>query len=78
MPIQTLNVRGMSCEGCADRVRKSLLELPGVTDVDVSVEKSRASVDYNAPKIEPAQFLQAVRDAGYEAEIAGGISPKGS
>jgi copper chaperone CopZ len=40
----TYNITGMTCGGCVASVEKALTTVPGVTAVDVSLEKSKAEV----------------------------------
>ncbi len=64
--VQTFNVKGMHCEGCENRVKKVLGEIPGVSDVkadhakelvelqvseDVSIENIRKKIKMLGYKI---------------------------
>jgi copper chaperone len=65
----TLNVKGMTCGHCESAVRKALAEVAGVRNVvEVDREKEVAVVDGGA---DPAALVAAVREEGYEAEVAG-------
>lgn len=67
----TLDVVGMSCEGCAGIVRNELMKVPGVLDAQVIYEQGRAvvSVDGDSPPA-PESLLAAVEKAGYRGSIA--------
>jgi copper chaperone len=70
-----LVIRGMSCDHCVMRVRKALAAVDGVQDVDVSLEKGRATVTLSATlerslSEQIATMVAAVTEAGYEAEQA--------
>ena len=41
----TISIKGMSCQHCVTSVTKALEEIPGVTDVNVDLEKGEASYD---------------------------------
>lgn len=58
-------VAGMTCQGCVRSVRNVLETLPGVADVDVSLEDGRVNVQYDGSKTGPKQFKEVVEGAGY-------------
>lgn len=58
-------VAGMTCQGCVRSVRNVLLTLPGVAEVDVSLEDARARVRYDDSKVKPQQLKEVVEGAGY-------------
>jgi copper chaperone len=66
METVTLNVKGMSCQGCVRSVKNVLEPIPGVARVDVSLEQGQATVRYDAAKAAPAQFRAAIAGAGFE------------
>ena len=61
----TFDVSGMTCMGCVASVKRVLTPLPGVSQVDVVLETGKVSVRYVAGQVQPAQFKQAIQDAGY-------------
>jgi P-type Cu+ transporter len=63
-----LPITGMTCASCATRVEKNLNELDGVA-ASVNYATEKATVDYDAAAVAPAQLLEAVRAAGYEAAL---------
>jgi copper chaperone CopZ len=65
-----LAVTGMTCGNCSAHVKKALSEVPGVTAVDVDLAGGSATVGVGAEGTDVDQLIEAVRDAGYEAEIA--------
>jgi copper ion binding protein len=70
-PIE-LQVTGMSCGNCVAHVKKALASVPGVTEVDVNLEKKAATVTAGAGGADVDQLIEAVRDAGYEAALKNG------
>lgn len=61
-----VTVAGMACPFCAYGLRKHLLEVPGVTDVQVDLNKSEAAMNLGGgADVTPAQIQKAVRDAGF-------------
>ncbi len=64
-----LKVSGMTCEHCEKAVEKALSGVDGVNQViEVNRARNEAVVEGQA---EEAALLAAVREEGYEAEIAG-------
>ena len=61
-----IGVGGMSCQGCVKNVTGVLQALPGVEQVDVSLEKAQATIVYDADRVSEAQFRTAIEDAGFD------------
>lgn len=62
----TLVVHGMGCPLCANNVDKQLLDVPGVTGVDIDLGSGTVNVqlaETNRPT--QAQLAQAVEDSGF-------------
>jgi copper chaperone CopZ len=62
----TLNVTGMSCEGCADSVRSALTQLEGVQSADVSLDEKKAVLAVE-DTVQATDLVGAVGAAGYQA-----------
>jgi len=62
-----LDITGMTCSSCANRIERKLNKLPGVeASVNYATEKARV----RAPEgTDPQQFLETVKAAGYSAII---------
>lgn len=69
MNTQTLKIDGMTCNGCANRVAKTLKEVPGVSDAKVSLADGTAEVTAHC-EIEPGLLVTAVEKKGYRASLA--------
>ncbi len=41
----TISIKGMSCQHCVASTKKALEEVPGISNVDVNLEKGEASYD---------------------------------
>lgn len=61
-----LSITGMTCGHCVAHTRKSLEAVPGVAEVEVTLEPGAAVVKGDA---EAAALVAAVKDAGYEAVV---------
>lgn len=63
-----LDVSGMSCGHCVSAVREALSALPGVKVEDVQI--GSATVSFDEDKATVGDLVDAVSDAGYEANEA--------
>jgi len=66
MQTVTLGIDGMSCGGCVRSVTNVLEALDGVVKADVSLEQTRAVVEFDPAKVGVEQFKQSIEDAGFE------------
>lgn len=62
-----LNITGMTCGHCVAHTKKNLEAVPGVTEVDVTLEPGAAVVSGDA---QVDALIAAVKEAGYEAVVA--------
>jgi Cu+-exporting ATPase len=62
-----LTIGGMTCASCANRVERALKKQPGVNEASVNLAAERASVDFDPQAVSPAQLVQVVEKAGYQA-----------
>jgi copper chaperone len=60
-----LKVEGMHCHRCEDRIRRSLVLIAGVNEVEVDFASGQASVLFDPAKSSPASLAAAVQTAGY-------------
>ena len=60
-----LQVTGMTCASCVNRVEKALQTVPGVRDVSVNLATEQASVSADA-SVSLQALAAAVRKAGYD------------
>lgn len=65
-----LQLKGMSCEGCAATVKQALRNVPGVSQVQVNYDRSEAVVNFEpCCPAQPEALIQAVQEAGYTAQL---------
>jgi Cu+-exporting ATPase len=71
-----LPITGMTCASCANRIERRLNDLDGVT-ASVNYATEKASVEFDATAVQPADLLVAVQSAGYDAVLpsAEGAAP---
>lgn len=65
----TLEVDGMTCEGCARSVVEELQKVEGVTAARVDLGRHVAEVRLAGPEVASADLLEAVQLAGYAARL---------
>ena len=62
-----MSINGMTCMACVANVKKTIGELEGVENVEVSLEDKQAIVTYVNAKIEPEKIQEAVNKKGFKA-----------
>jgi copper chaperone len=63
----TIDVNGMTCGGCVRSVKQVLQAIPGVTQVEVSLERRQATISFDPQLTGIERFKDAILQAGYEA-----------
>ncbi len=59
-------VSGMTCMNCVGHVDRALAKLPGVIEVQVTLDPGRAIVRFDPQRIDGARLKQEIREAGYQ------------
>lgn len=70
MAKKTVKIEGMMCEGCVRSVKESLEKVPGITNVEVNLEKGTATVQGDA---DDDALIRAVVDAGFRGTVKHGL-----
>lgn len=65
-----VRVTGMTCDHCRTKVEQALKAVPGVYGAAVFLEEGEAEVAFDRDTAVLDQIVQAVRTAGYDAELA--------
>lgn len=63
---KTIEIEGMMCQHCVMHVTKALESLPGVSNVNVSLEKKQATLE--AKDVSNEVLKKAIEDAGYSVK----------
>ena len=63
-----IKVKGMTCGGCVASVERVLRAVDGVDQVDVSLQRGEATVQYEPGRVDVAKLRAAIEDAGFDAE----------
>ncbi len=72
MQTQSFNTENIHCTNCEGRVKKLLLALDGVEQVDVNILRKTMRVEFDANLINPGQIIFAMQHAGYGANTEQG------
>ncbi|PKH08767.1 MULTISPECIES: copper chaperone CopZ [Planomicrobium] len=64
----TLEITGMSCAHCVNKIETALQDLQGVEKAKVNLKKGTAKVKYDDKVQGVDNLTAAVKEAGYEAE----------
>jgi len=66
----TLQVQGMTCEGCAAMIEGALSKTKGVQTARVSFKGQRAGIQFDPAQVDEKELIAAVEKAGYKAGVA--------
>ncbi len=64
-----LSIKGMSCESCVKRVKDALTKIDCVHDVDVDLQREKATFVCTDTKFDKTKFVKAIDDLGFEAAL---------
>ena len=59
---KTFKIDGMTCGGCANKVKKALNELDGIESCSVNVDKGQALITFDNEKVNEEQILTTLID----------------
>ncbi|HET7261487.1 MAG TPA: heavy-metal-associated domain-containing protein [Casimicrobiaceae bacterium] len=67
METATIEVGGMTCNGCVASVTRVLNAVPGVTETKVTLVPGSATVVFDSARTNLDALKAAIEDAGYDA-----------
>lgn len=62
----TLQITGMTCAACANRIEKGLNKLEGVSEATVNFALEQATVTFDGSKVDLAQMESKIQSLGYD------------
>ncbi|VVC00041.1 putative copper-exporting P-type ATPase A [uncultured archaeon] len=65
-------VKGMHCASCVSLIERRLKKIEGVKGANVNLATNRGTVEFDEAKTGPKDFLHAIKEIGYGAEIREG------
>ncbi|MGS2778311.1 heavy metal translocating P-type ATPase [Robertmurraya sp. GLU-23] len=60
-----LNITGMTCAACANRIEKNINKIPGVQKASVNLATEKASVSYEPSEVSIDDIISRVKKIGY-------------
>lgn len=63
-----LNIEGMHCTGCSNRLTKVLNNIDGIESAEVSFETKKATIKYDGSKVSVETIKAEIEEAGFKAE----------
>ena len=66
LEIISLDVEGMTCASCVNRIERFLNKVEGVSEASVNLATERARVRFDGSRVARADLVSAVEAAGYE------------
>ncbi len=70
MESKVLKVMGMSCDHCVQTITQAVEGMPGVSRVQVNLEKKAVTVDFEASQTDLKTISAKIDEAGFEV-VAG-------
>ena len=64
----TLQIQGMTCQGCVKAVQQAMDELFGVKNAFVNLDTKQAIIDYDENVLDKLQIVQTIEDIGLDVE----------
>ena len=69
MKEEKFDVIGMTCSSCSSHVEKAVKKLNGINEVNVNLLSNSMTVKYNEKTLNTNEIIQAVVNAGYNANL---------
>ena len=69
MEIRYLELKGMSCAGCANKIQKAIENVTGVAECQVNFAIGQATVKFNSQKTNLHKIQESVTNIGFEAQL---------
>ncbi len=60
-------VEGLSCASCSFAVRRAIKKMDGVKSIERGPHEDEALITYDASKVKPEQFVEAINGLGFKA-----------
>jgi copper ion binding protein len=67
MKTAEIPIQGMTCNHCVHAVTSALKSLPGVEEVELTLQDAKARVSYDESRVNEQQMRDAIVEEGYSA-----------
>ncbi len=71
-----LDIAGMSCQNCADKIDAALTKLDGIEEVEVRLSENKAFVKYDAAAVTVPAMETSITKLGYKVGKTDGAAGK--
>ncbi len=71
-----LDVFGMTCAACSNRIEKVLNKQEGVQAATVNLTTETATIDYNPGIVNPKALIEKIKNIGYDAKAKADVAEK--
>ena len=63
---EVLNVDGITCDRCVTTIKEAVVNLVGISSVEVDIEKKQVIVEFDDKKAKPEDLIDKITEAGFE------------
>jgi copper ion binding protein len=68
---ENIDVKGMSCSSCVQKIEKRLSKLKGIEEVKANLAKGKVYVKFNPKIIKLEEIKSEIEDLGYKTDLSG-------
>ena len=66
MQTVTIKIKGMTCMGCVNSIKNVLKNVPGIAQLEVTLDPAQAIVQFNPENTSLNQLKETIIDAGFD------------
>lgn len=63
----SLDVKGMTCSGCARTIKSKVQKMEGISSIDVDVKTGKATIEYDPEKVSLNRVAEEINRMGFKA-----------
>ncbi|MFH0956234.1 MAG: cation transporter [Candidatus Aenigmatarchaeota archaeon] len=73
---EILNVKGMHCKSCVNKIEDGVSSIKGVSKVSVSLKDDKATVEYDSSEVSIDEIKKEIRSLGFKVDGKGQVNSK--
>lgn len=66
MQTATIKIKGMTCMGCVNSIKNVLRNVPGITQLEVTLDPAQAIIQFDPENTSLNQLKETIIDAGFD------------